>query len=150
MTVIPYSYFTPAGPVLYLKPTSWPFLRPFAMAGADQTERFGDSVFPRQSIWMPNAHIPDGVVVKGPLLGGDVLSWISHTPECFAYRVEIIKWIQRQLNHAGAATSDATIGAIMTLTMWEVCNIIFWYQCLFYRMACTLPSVLQYLSLISG
>jgi hypothetical protein len=40
MAVIPYSYFAPAGPVLYLKPSSWPFPRPFAMSGADQTGKF--------------------------------------------------------------------------------------------------------------
>jgi hypothetical protein len=138
-TVVPYSYFAPSGPVLYLKPSSWPFPRPFAMSswpfpkqtvmsGPDQTERFGSSVFPRQSIWMPNAFIPDGVVIKGPLLGGDVLSWISHTPECFKYRVEIIKWVQDQLKNTETATSDATIGAIMTLTMWEVCCPILYFR----------------------
>jgi hypothetical protein len=72
---------------------------------------------------MPNVYISDGVVIKGPLLGGDVLSWISHTPQCFAYRIEIIKWIQQQLGNAETAASGATIGAIMTLTMWEVCNV---------------------------
>ena len=83
-------------------------------------ETFGNSVFPRQSIWMPNADIPDKLSMKGPLLGGDVLSWISHTPECFKYRVDTISWIQQQLKSPTASTSDATIGAIMTLTMWEV------------------------------
>lgn len=57
--------------------------------------------------------------MKGPLLGGDVLSWISHTSYCFQYRVELISWIQQQLASPESATNDATIGAIMTLTMWE-------------------------------
>jgi hypothetical protein len=90
------------------------------MAGADEKERFGNSPFPRQSIWMPNAFIAAGVVIKGPLLGGDVLSWISNTPECFRYRVDLIKWIQDRLDAPETATHDAVIGAIMTLTMWEV------------------------------
>lgn len=124
-TVIPYSYFAPDGPVLYIKPSNWPFPRPFAMAGADRTERFGNSDFPRQSIWMPNAVIATGVVIKGPLLGGDVLSWISHSPECFKYRVDLIKWIQDRLNSPETATDDAVIGAIMTLTMWEVISSLF-------------------------
>ncbi|KAH7361032.1 hypothetical protein BKA65DRAFT_197237 [Rhexocercosporidium sp. MPI-PUGE-AT-0058] len=89
------------------------------MAGASPRETFGQSVFPRQSIWMPDADIPDKVAMKGPLLGGDVLSWISHTPECFKYRGDTIGWIQRQLKSPTTSTSDATIGAIMTLTMWE-------------------------------
>ncbi|KAH7417683.1 hypothetical protein BKA64DRAFT_305843 [Cadophora sp. MPI-SDFR-AT-0126] len=117
--LIPYSYFAGGGPVLYLKPSKWPFSRPFSMAGASPVETFGKSVFPRQSIWMPNADIPDKVAMKGPLLGGDVLSWISHTPECFKYRVDTIAWIQEQLKSPTTSTSDATIGAIMTLTMWE-------------------------------
>lgn len=106
--------------MLYLNPSRWPFPRPFTMSGADETERFGSSLFPRQSIWMPKAFIPDGVVTKGPLLGGDVLSWISHTSECFRYRLGNINWVQHQLESKEHSTSDATIGAIMTLTMWEV------------------------------
>ncbi|KAL2074994.1 hypothetical protein VTL71DRAFT_8774 [Oculimacula yallundae] len=117
--LIPYSYFTGGGPVLYLKPSKWPFARPFSMAGASPTQKFGQSQFPRQSIWMPDADVPDRVAMKGPLLGGDVLSWISHTPECFKYRGETINWIQRQLQSPSVAASDGTIGAIMTLTMWE-------------------------------
>ncbi|KAL5326419.1 hypothetical protein ACEPPN_004104 [Leptodophora sp. 'Broadleaf-Isolate-01'] len=107
------------GPVLYLKPSKWPFRRPFSMAGASSRETFGQSVFPRQSIWMPDADIPDRVAMKGPLLGGDVLSWISHTTECFKYRGDTIGWIQRQLKSPTTSTTDATIGAVMTLTMWE-------------------------------
>ena len=133
ISVIPYSYFTGGGPVLYLKQSKWPFSRPFSMAGASSVETFGNSVFPRQPIWMPNADIPDKLSMKGPLLGGDVLSWISHTPECFKYRVDTISWIQQQLKSPTASTSDATIGAIMTLTMWEVsqanlrpAGVIFW------------------------
>ncbi|KAG4432122.1 hypothetical protein IFR05_012396 [Cadophora sp. M221] len=117
--LIPYSYFAGGGPVLYLKPSKWPFHRPFSMAGASSTETFSQSVFPRQSIWMPDADIPDKVAMKGPLLGGDVLSWISHTPECFKYRGDTIGWIQQQLKSPMVSTSDATIGGVMTLTMWE-------------------------------
>ncbi|KAH9213139.1 hypothetical protein DL95DRAFT_524629 [Leptodontidium sp. 2 PMI_412] len=117
--LIPYSYFAGGGPVLYLKPSKWPFRRPFSMAGASSRETFGQSVFPRQSIWMPDADIPDKVAMKGPLLGGDVLSWISHTTECFKYRGDTIGWIQRQLKSPTTSTTDATIGAVMTLTMWE-------------------------------
>lgn len=112
----------PGNSVLYLKPSRWPFARPFAMAGAGPIEQYGQSVFPRQSIWMPQAHIPDGVVIKGPLLGGDVLLWISYTPECFKYKVDIINWVQTQLATEDTATNDTTIGAVMTLTMWEVCT----------------------------
>jgi hypothetical protein len=109
--------------VLYLKPSTWPFPRPFAMPGADSNERFGSSVFPRQSIWMPSAEIPDCLVIKGPLLGGDVLSWISRSPECLRYRVDLINWVQERLRDPASATDNATVGSIMTLTMWEVCDI---------------------------
>lgn len=58
--------------------------------------------------------------MRGPLLFGDVLSFIITTPECVAYRLDTIKWIQAQLQDATTATSEATLGAIMTLAMWEV------------------------------
>jgi hypothetical protein len=93
------------------------------MPGADPKELFGSRVFPRQSIWMPSAEIPDYLVVKGPLLGGDVLSWISRSPECLRYRVELINWVQERLRDPGGAIDNATVGSIMTLTMWEVCEI---------------------------
>jgi hypothetical protein len=118
-TVIPYSYFSKGGPVLYLKPSTWPFGRPFSMTGSTRTENLSTALFPRQSIWMPHAFIPDIVDVRGPLLGADVLAWISHSPECFKYRGATIRWVQEQLK-TSSATSDATVGAIMTLTMWEV------------------------------
>ncbi len=64
----------------------------------------------------------DYMDAKGPLLSSDVLSWISHSPECFKYRVDTINWVQEQLKNPVTAVSGATIGAIMSLTMWEVCG----------------------------
>jgi len=65
--------------------------------------------------------IADTLIVKGPFFQGEVLLWISRSPECFAYRVELINWVQSKLTDPAGATDNATIGSIMTLTMWEVC-----------------------------
>jgi hypothetical protein len=76
--------------------------------------------FPRQSPWMPNAVVPNIYKVKGTILSLEVVDWISNTPSCFEFRVETIKWIQDRLTDVDLAKTDDTIGAIMTLAMWEV------------------------------
>jgi hypothetical protein len=77
-------------------------------------------LFPRQSIWMPNAAFPEPAKIESSILGLDLVDWISNTPNCFQFRLETIKWIQDRLSNPILAMRDATIGAIMTLTMWEV------------------------------
>ncbi|KAH7346817.1 hypothetical protein BKA65DRAFT_284611 [Rhexocercosporidium sp. MPI-PUGE-AT-0058] len=76
------------------------------------------SLTPRQSAWMPYTRSPDFTTVKGAVLDLSVLSWIGQTPECFQFRVETIKWIQERLRDPKKALNYATIGAIMTFTMW--------------------------------
>lgn len=77
-------------------------------------------LFPRQSIWMPKAALPEASKIECTILGLEVVDWISNTPSCFQFRLEAIKWIQRRLADPRLATEDDTLGAIMTLTMWEV------------------------------
>lgn len=48
--VIPYSYFANGGPVLYVKPSSWPFSRPFSLPGAAPQEVSG-KVFSHDSLY---------------------------------------------------------------------------------------------------
>ena len=74
---------------------------------------------PRQSIWMPNARFPEPSKVESSILGLELLGWISNTPNCIQFRLAIIKWIQDRFLNPHLATSDDTIGAMMTLTMWE-------------------------------
>lgn len=81
----------------------------------------GRSVTPRQSHWMPHIKSPDFAPVKGAVLDPAVLSWIGQSTECFQFRVDTLKWIQGRLEDPKTATSDVTIGAIMTFSMWTVC-----------------------------
>jgi hypothetical protein len=53
-------------------------------------EKYSPIVFPRQSIWMPGAVVPDVFKIKGPILELDVVNWISNTPNCFQYRTETL------------------------------------------------------------
>jgi hypothetical protein len=69
---------------------------------------------------MPNAVVPNIYKVKGTILSLEVVDWISNTPSCFEFRVETIKWIQDRLTDVDLVKTDDTIGAIMTLAMWEV------------------------------
>ena len=78
------------------------------------------SLFPRQSLWMPKAIIPELSQVESSILGLELVDWISNTPSCFQFRLETIKWIQARLADPDLATRDDTLGAIMTLAMWEV------------------------------
>jgi hypothetical protein len=87
---------------------------------AASREQYSPGVFPRQSIWMPNATVPDIIKIKGPILDLEVVDWISNTPNCFQYRAETIRWIHKRLADLQTAMDDETLGAIMTLAMWEV------------------------------
>lgn len=77
-------------------------------------------LFPRQSIWMPKAAVPEPSKIESTILGLELVDWISNTPSCFQFRLETIKWIQDRLSDSELATKDDTLGAIITLTMWEV------------------------------
>lgn len=77
-------------------------------------------LFPRQSIWMPKAALPEPAKIESTILGLELVEWISNTPSCFQFRLETIKWIQGRLSDLKLATKDDTLGAIITLTMWEV------------------------------
>jgi hypothetical protein len=70
---------------------------------------------------MPDAALPEPAKVESSILGLELVDWISNTPGCFQFRVETIKWIQDRLKNVTMAARDDTLGAIMTLTMWEVC-----------------------------
>jgi hypothetical protein len=87
-------------------------------------------LFPRQSIWMPKATLPEASKIEKTVLGLEVVDWISNTPSCFQFRLEAIKWIQRRLADPDLATKDDTLGAIMTLSMWEVSSVLFLATCL--------------------
>ncbi|KFY95473.1 hypothetical protein V498_03329 [Pseudogymnoascus sp. VKM F-4517 (FW-2822)] len=76
-------------------------------------------LFPRQSIWMPKAALPEPSKIESTILGLELVDWISNTPSCFQFRLETIKWIQDRLSDPELATKDDTLGAIITLTMWE-------------------------------
>lgn len=69
---------------------------------------------------MPNAAVPDIFKIKGPILDLDVVAWISNTPNCFQYRAETIRWIHSRLPNLSTAIEEETLGAVMTLAMWEV------------------------------
>ncbi|PVH76179.1 hypothetical protein DL98DRAFT_535972 [Cadophora sp. DSE1049] len=116
--LVPYAWFEKDGPVLYVNRTKWPFPTPFQVTGSDRTDQGMKSLTPRQSAWMPYTRSPDFTTVKGAVLDPSVLSWISQTPECYQFRVETIKWIQDRLEDPKKALDYATIGAIMTFTMW--------------------------------
>ncbi|CZS96278.1 uncharacterized protein RCO7_04966 [Rhynchosporium graminicola] len=116
--LVPYAWFEKDGPVLSINRTKWPFPSPFEVTGSDRTDQVMRSLTPRQSAWMPYTRSPDFTVVKGAVLDPVVLSWIGQSPECFKFRVETIKWIQEQVRDPKKAFSYATIGAIMTFTMW--------------------------------
>lgn len=118
--VVPYAWFEKDGPVLYVNRTKWPFPTPFRVTGSDRSDQEIKSLTPRQSAWMPYTRSPDFTSVKGAVLDPSVLSWIGRTPECFQFRVETIKWIQKRLQDPETAVSYSTIGAIMTFTMWTV------------------------------
>ncbi|EPE33070.1 hypothetical protein GLAREA_06082 [Glarea lozoyensis ATCC 20868] len=111
--LIPYTFFSSNGPMLELPYGSQPFYN------ATSREQYSPGVFPRQSIWMPNATVPDIVKIKGPILDLEVVDWISNTPNCFQYRAETIRWIHKRLANLQTAKEDDTLGAIMTLAMWE-------------------------------
>jgi len=116
--LVPYAWFEKDGPVLYVNRTKWPFPTPFQVTGSDRTDQGMKTLTPRQSAWMPYTRSPDFTTVKGAVLDPSVLSWISQTPECYQFRVETIKWIQHRLEDSKKALDYATIGAIMTFTMW--------------------------------
>lgn len=77
-------------------------------------------LFPRHSLWMPDWVRPDEGPVRGPLMFGDILSALMTTPECVAWRLQTINWIQAKLRNQTSATCGKTMGAIMILSMWEV------------------------------
>lgn len=120
LAYIPYHWFEKDGPVLYVNRSTWPFSKPLMVTGSDRNDFSVKSLTPRQSHWMPYARSADFMSVKGAVLEADVVRWLGQTPECFQFRVETIKWIQRRLEDEVEALSDATVGAIMTLTMWTV------------------------------
>ncbi|KAF4630314.1 hypothetical protein G7Y89_g7827 [Cudoniella acicularis] len=115
--LVPYAWFEKDGPVLYVNRSKWPFPKPFQVTASDRIDD-NKSVIPRQSHWMPYIRSPDYVGVKGAVLDLAVLAWIGQSTECFQFRVETIRWIQRQLDDPVSKISNATIGAIMTFTMW--------------------------------
>ncbi|KAL3421835.1 hypothetical protein PVAG01_05991 [Phlyctema vagabunda] len=116
--LIPYAWFEKDGPVLYIDQSKWPFPNPFRVTASDRSDQSPVTLTPRQSHWMPYIRPPDVVSVKGAVLDPQVLLWIGQTPECFRFRVQTIRWIQDQLQDPLRMTSNATIGAIMTFTMW--------------------------------
>lgn len=120
VVVVPYAWFEKDGPVLYVNRLSWPFEKPFEVTGSDRTDQSSKNLVPRQSAWMPYTRSPDFTSVKGAVLDASVLSWIGESPECFKFRVETIRWIQQQLDNQETSTSNITLGAIMTFTMWTV------------------------------
>jgi hypothetical protein len=69
---------------------------------------------------MPSTKSPDFMAVQGAVLDPNVLLWIGQSPECYKFRVETTRWIQRQLEDHNKATSNATIAAIMTFAQWTV------------------------------
>lgn len=112
--MIPYTFLSATGPVLMLPRTSALFSR---LASRDPDSPV---LFPRQSIWMPKAALPEPSKIESTILGLELVDWISNTPSCFQFRLETIKWIQDRLSDSELATKDDTLGAIITLTMWEV------------------------------
>ncbi|KAL5353599.1 hypothetical protein ACLOAV_001636 [Pseudogymnoascus australis] len=111
--LIPYTFLSATGPVLMLPRTSALFSR---LASRDPDSPV---LFPRQSIWMPKAALPEPSKIESTILGLELVDWISNTPSCFQFRLETIKWIQDRLSDLELATKDDTLGAIITLTMWE-------------------------------
>ncbi|KAH6676770.1 hypothetical protein B0J14DRAFT_586278 [Halenospora varia] len=115
--LVPYAWFETNAPILYVNRSRWPFPKSFQVTASGRIDD-NKSVNPRQSHWMPYTRSPDYVGVKGAVLDLQVLRWIGQTPECFEFRVETIKWIQNQLEDPVRKISNATIGAIMTFSMW--------------------------------
>ncbi|KFY43549.1 hypothetical protein V495_03909 [Pseudogymnoascus sp. VKM F-4514 (FW-929)] len=111
--LIPYTFLSSSGPVLMLPRTSALFSR-LASRNPDSPV-----LFPRQSIWMPKAAVPEPSKIESTILGLELVDWISNTPSCFQFRLETIKWIQDRLSDSELAIKDDTLGAIITLTMWE-------------------------------
>lgn len=108
--------------MLYVNPSKWPTNRAFSKWKDNlQMDKGARNLFPRHSIWMPNWIRPKEGPVRGPLLFGDILSFLMTTPECVSFRLDTIKLIQARLENKESAMSEETLGAIMTLAMWEVC-----------------------------
>ena len=118
--VIPYAWFEKDGPILYVNRSKWPFPQRLTVTGSDRKDLGDRSLTPRQSGWMPGIHSRDFTAVRGAVLDLKVLSWIGQSPECFQFRVDVIKWIQHQLEDSLMAISDRTLGSIMTFAMWTV------------------------------
>ncbi|KUJ12873.1 uncharacterized protein LY89DRAFT_195693 [Mollisia scopiformis] len=117
---VPHVFFVPDGPMMYVRPPKWPSNKAFSTWRQHlDTSGCVNSLFPRHSMWMPNWIRPQEGPIRGPLLFGDVLSFLMTTPECMAFRLETIKWIQAQLQNKETATGEETMGAIMILAMWE-------------------------------
>ncbi|KFY09535.1 hypothetical protein V492_05460 [Pseudogymnoascus sp. VKM F-4246] len=111
--LIPYTFLSATGPVLMLPRTSALFSR---LASRDPNSPV---LFPRQSIWMPKAALPEQSKIESTVLSMELVDWISNTPSCFQFRLETIKWIQDRLSDSELAIKDDTLAAIITLTMWE-------------------------------
>jgi hypothetical protein len=121
--VIPYAWFEKDGPVLYINRSKWPFPTSFNVTSSDRTDLSLKNLTPRQSHWMPYIKYQDFVPVRGAVLHPSVMLWVGQSQECLQFRVETIKWIQDQLESSTRAISTATIGAIMTFTMWTVSSL---------------------------
>ena len=113
--MIPYAWIAEDGPVLFLNRLNWPFATPLNLTGSDRTDLTHKTLTPRQSGWAPEVRPPDKMPVKGAVLDAKVLRWIFQSPECFRFRVQLLKWIQKQLDEPQSATSNRTIGSIVRI-----------------------------------
>jgi hypothetical protein len=103
----------PDAPVLSIPGSAWSFAPPSAGPG------------PLSSICMPDCPIPaptSSMFDSETELRVEYVPWILQQADYYKYKGEMIRWINHRLStNSTNATSDVTIGVIMSLIMWEVC-----------------------------
>jgi hypothetical protein len=103
----------PGAPVLLIPGSAWSFAPPSADPG------------PLSSICMPDFPIPaptSNMFDSETELRVEYVPWILQQADYYKYKGEMIRWINHRLStNSTNATSDGTIGVIMSLLMWEVC-----------------------------
>lgn len=101
----------PDAPILRISGSAWPFSAPSEGPG------------PLLSICMPHYAIP---APNSNAFDRETEHRISHVPwileraEYYQYKGEVVAWINHKLTDNPNSISDGTIGAIMSLIMWEV------------------------------
>lgn len=102
----------PGAPVLSIPGSAWSFAPPSTDPG------------PLSSICMPDCPIPaptSSMFDSETELRVEYVPWILQQADYYKYKGEMMRWINHRLStNSTNATSDGTIGVIMSLLMWEV------------------------------